>query len=148
MNPIENIIPQRGNMLLIDRLIDASDETTIAQYAPKSNQWYSDEAGQMPAWIGLELMAQTVAAHVGETKRRAGIPPKHGVLAGTRRYRASVASFSVGRPLTIKVTLVYQDESGLGAYECSILDEDTSLATATLKVFEPNEFETFLQESK
>lgn len=147
MKPIQEIIPQSGIMLLLDRLVTADEKNTVAEYKPKPKQWYSDADGEMPAWIGLELMAQTVAAHVGEKKRRAGLSTKPGVLAGTRRYRAEVPRFSVGIVLSIHVTLVYEDESGLSAYDCNIQNDNSTLAKATLKVFEPNEFKTFLQES-
>ena len=41
--------------------------------------------------------------------------------------------------------LSYRDESGFGAYECTIADHRTELASATLKVYEPPDFEAFLR---
>ena len=145
--PIEDVLPHRGNMLLIDCLIEFNNESTIAEYSPKSDAWYLDAEGNMPAWIGIELMAQTIAAHVGELKRREGKPQKNGVLVGTRRYRSSIPSFASNVPLRICVAIAYQDQSGLAAYDCNITCSDTILAEATLKVFEPDNFQTFLQES-
>ena len=144
---IEEVLQHRGNMRLIDHLIEFNNESIVAEYSPRSDAWYADDQGKMPAWIGIELMAQTVAAHVGMLKRSAKMPQKNGALVGTRRYSSAVSSFAAGLALQIQVTVVYQDTSGLGAYDCSINCDGSALATATLKVFEPDDFQTFLQES-
>ena len=144
---IEEVLQHRGNMLLIDHLIEFNDESMVAEYSPRSGAWYVDDQGRMPAWIGIELMAQAVAAHVGMLKFNKEMPQKAGVLVGTRRYSATDSSFATGVPLQIQVTVVYQDASGLGAYDCNIGYDGNALATATLKVFEPADFQTFLQES-
>lgn len=144
---IEDVLPHRGNMLLIDRLIAFNNESTVAEYVPRCNAWYADVEGNMPAWIGIELMAQTIAAHVGSLKRLEGKPQKNGVLVGTRRYTSKKPSFTSEVPMRIRVTMTYQDPSGLAAYDCAITCDDAILAEATLKVFEPDNFQTFLQES-
>jgi predicted hotdog family 3-hydroxylacyl-ACP dehydratase len=145
--PVEDVLPHRGNMLFIDRLIEFNNESLIAEYSPKSDTWYADAEGNMPAWIGLELMAQAVAAHVGVLKRSEGKPQKNGVLVGTRRYSATAPIFTANIQLQIHATIFYQDISGIAAYDCNIKNGDTLLAEATLKVFEPDNFQTFLQES-
>ena len=144
---IEEVLQHRGNMLLIDRLIKFNSNAIIAEYSPRKNAWYVDQDGQMPAWIGIELMAQAIAAHVGMLKRTENLPQKNGVLVGTRRYESTNPSFAVSVLLQIEVVVIYQDISGLAAYDCSISCEGSKLATATLKVFEPEDFQTFLQES-
>jgi predicted hotdog family 3-hydroxylacyl-ACP dehydratase len=101
----------------------------------------------MPAWIGIELMAQTIAAHIGLLKRRDGAPLKQGALLGTRSYRSTVPSFAANEILCVHATMSYRDASGLGAYDCRISRGDNVLATATIKVFEPGDFQVFLQES-
>jgi predicted hotdog family 3-hydroxylacyl-ACP dehydratase len=145
--PIEELLPHRGTMLLLDRLIEFENDSTIAEYAPRGDAWYADVDGRMPSWIGIELMAQTVAAHVCLVKRSAGLMPKHGVLLGTRRYNSSLSSFSTDKTLRIQVTMIFSDISGLGAYNCSISSDTEELATATLKVFEPDNFQTYIQGS-
>lgn len=147
--PIEDLIPHRGTLLLVDRVVDFAEATAVAEYTPRRDAWYADEAGNMPAWIGIELMAQAVAAHVALMKRQQALEPKMGVLLGTRAYRATAASFMAGEPLTIRVNMVLLDAtSGLSAYECAIAYAGGEpLATAVLKAYEPQDFETFLQES-
>jgi predicted hotdog family 3-hydroxylacyl-ACP dehydratase len=145
--PIEELLSHTGDMLLLDRVLAFDNESTIAECSPKDHAWYSDSMGDMPAWMGIELMAQTVATHVGLLKRSQHAPPKHGMLLGTRSYRASVPCFSAHAPLQIQATIVYRDDSGLGAYDCIIKSGENILANATLKVFEPDNFESFLRGS-
>lgn len=148
--PIEDLIPHRGTLLLVDRVLDFQGPNAEAEYTPRHDAWYADEAGNMPAWIGIELMAQAVAAHVAMMKRQQGLEPKMGVLLGTRAYRAKAACFTAGQPLSIRVNMVLLDaNSGLSAYECSIAAAGCAevLAEAVLKAYEPHDFKTFLQES-
>jgi len=145
--PIEELVPQRGTMLLLDRVTAFTAETASAEYTPRSGAWYADEAGNMPAWIGIELMAQTVAAHVALIKCDDGLPPRLGALLGTRRYHSAVPAFAAGVALRIEVAMAFRDASGLGAYECAIRLGAATLASATLKVYEPEDFNTFVQGS-
>jgi predicted hotdog family 3-hydroxylacyl-ACP dehydratase len=146
--PIEDLLAHRGSMLLLDRVTDFDAASAGAEYCPRRDAWYADENGAMPAWIGIELMAQTIAAHVGLLKRAAGMPSKQGVLLGTRRYRAEAPAFPAGTVLHVRSTVVLSGASGLGAYECLIEADGEQLASATLKVFEPDDFSTFLQASQ
>ena len=144
---IESLIPHRGTMLLLDRVIDFAPGLAETEYSPRRDAWYADDAGDMPAWIGIELMAQTIAAQVALTKRQQGSPPKPGVLLGTRSFASTVASFSGGQALRIRAVQLLQDPGGLGAYECTIQQQGSTLASATLKVYEPDDFEHFIQGS-
>ena len=143
--PIEDLIPHRGTMLLLDRVLEFFEEEAVAEYTPQPAAWYADDNGNMPAWIGIELMAQTIAAHVALLKRQKGLSPKMGALLGTRSYQSSASTFAAGTVLRIRVQLVLRDDGGLGAYECSIGADATQLATAILKVYEPDDFATFVQ---
>ena len=148
--PISELLPHRATMLLLDRVVDFADDTLVAEYAPRADAWYADagDAGAMPGWIGIELMAQAIAAHVALKKRAAGLPPKMGALLGTRSYRMlrpALASFAAGRPLRIAVAENFRDASGLAAYDCRIEDSAGELAQALLKVYEPDDFGSFVE---
>ena len=143
---ISDLLLHRGNMLLLDCISTFNNEQTVAEYTPQRQAWYADAQGNMPAWIGLELMAQTIAAHAGLIKKVENITPKQGVLLGTRSYSATIPFFSADVTLHIKAVMMFRDESGLGAYDCTISNRQNDiLATATLKAFEPEDFQLFLQ---
>jgi len=145
---IEDLIPHRGTMLLLDHVLVFEKESTTTEYVPRADAWYADELGNMPAWVGIELMAQTIAAHIGLVKRSEGAPPKQGALLGTRRYASTCSAFASGEPLRIDAKMIYRDTSGLAAYECRIAVGGNQVASATLKVFEPVDFQSFLEASR
>jgi predicted hotdog family 3-hydroxylacyl-ACP dehydratase len=145
--PIETIIPHRGTMLLVDEVITCSDAALIALATVRADAWYADEHGAMPAWIGIELMAQAVAAHVALVAMRAGGRARPGVLLGTRSYRAHVSAFSRDARLAIRAEEVLRSEEGHGAYECTIDHDGERCAQAVIKVFQPHDFQTFIEGS-
>lgn len=145
--PIETIIPHRGTMLLVDKVIACSDAALTAFATVRADAWYADGHGAMSAWIGIELMAQAVAAHVALIAMRAGGRARPGVLLGTRSYRAHVSAFARGARLAIRVEEVLRSEEGHGAYECTIVHDGECYAEAVIKVFQPHDFQTFIEGS-
>jgi predicted hotdog family 3-hydroxylacyl-ACP dehydratase len=143
--PIEDLVPHRGAMLWLERVLGAADDCLEAAATVPTEAWYTDGQAGMPAWLGIELMAQALAAHVGLRGWRAGKPPKPGVLLGCRMYRAAAPRFAPGAALRVTARLSYMDESGFGAYDCTISGASAQLASATLKVYEPTDFEAFLK---
>lgn len=144
--PIESIIPHRGSMLLLDA-VAAVDDTSIEAIASVwGDAWYADAQGAMPVWIGIELMAQAIAAHVGLLSLREGRPARPGVLLGARRYEAHVPFFVRDAVLSIRATEMLRGESGHGAYACTIEHDGLLCARATVKVFQPLDFQSFIEE--
>ena len=145
--PVESIIPHRGTMLLLDSVCACSDESLVAHASVRADAWYADEQGAMPAWIGIELMAQAIAAHVGLLSLRDGKPARPGVLLGTRRYTAMRPAFARGAPLRVSVNELLRSAEGHGAYGCTIEQDGALCAEATVKVYQPHDFQTFIEEN-
>jgi predicted hotdog family 3-hydroxylacyl-ACP dehydratase len=146
--PIEALVPHRGAMLMLESVRSADEAGIEANAAVPASAWYLDEDGSMPAWIGLELMAQAAAALAGLNGTKAKQPPRPGVLLGTRSYRASVARFPRGARLVVAARLAGADESGFAAYDCAIHGGGATLAEATLKVLAPADFGAFIQSGR
>ncbi|MDR6386210.1 hotdog family protein [Paraburkholderia caribensis] len=145
--PIDTILPHRGTMLLVDGVSACGDEALTAYATVRGDAWYADQDGAMPAWIGIELMAQGVAAHVALLAMRAGGPARPGVLLGTRSYQAQVSAFARDARLTIDVQEVLRSDAGHSAYECTIDHDGTRYADAVIKVYQPGDFHTFIEGS-
>lgn len=149
--PIESILPHRGTMLLLAGVEAWDDETLTALAHVDPAAWYADAAGNMPAWIGIELMAQAIAAHVGLLSTRDGKPARPGVLLGSRKYEASVPAFAQGQPLRVQARELLRGAEGHGAYECTIsatISADVqTLAKAIIKVYQPTDFQAFIEGS-
>ncbi|CAB3644833.1 hotdog family protein [Paraburkholderia rhynchosiae] len=145
--PIEAIIPHRGTMLLIDAVNTFSEQALSARATVRADAWYANADGAMPAWIGIELMAQAIAAHVAMLAMRGGGRARPGVLLGSRSYKALQPSFAGGAQLLIHATELLRSEEGHGAYECTIHHGDVCCAEAVIKVFQPPDFQSFIEGS-
>jgi predicted hotdog family 3-hydroxylacyl-ACP dehydratase len=142
--PIEQLLPHRGTMRLVDAATEFTPEAVVVRATVDPGAWYAEADGTMPAWIGLELMAQAIAVHVNLCARAAGEPPRPGVLLGARRYEAQVDRIAAGEPLQVTAQLVFRDESGFAAYDCTMLRLGHVLASSEIKVYEPASFEQLL----
>jgi predicted hotdog family 3-hydroxylacyl-ACP dehydratase len=141
--PIEELLPHRYGMLMVERVVDWDPSSATVSATPSAQGWYA-EPGGMPSRIGIELMAQAIAAHVSIVAWSKGEPPKKGVLLGARAYRATRPCFAVGSELIVKATRAFSDDTGMGAYDCTI----ENAAKARILVFEPPDFEAFIKAQK
>ena len=118
MFKIDELVPHAGKMVLLERVVEFDEDHMIAEVIVRNDGLYGDE-NSVPAWLGIEYMAQTVAALGGMKRRIAGKPINLGFLLGTRRYDCNIDAFAVGSVLTISVKRLIQ-EQGLGVFDCRI----------------------------
>lgn len=144
--PIELLVPHRAPMLLLRRVLEAGDDHLHAEVRVDAKGAFGNGL-QVPAWVGIEYMAQAVAAWAGLRAMRAGGSARLGFLLGTRRYQAHCAAFAHASLLRIEVRCELMGDNGLGAFACRILDQERELAAAQLSVFEPADADVYLKES-
>ena len=135
---IDQLIPHSGNMILIDRLLEADDDSATAELTVINDQRFSGPADQVPAWVGIEYMAQTIAAWAGYKAHCHQVPLRLGFLLGSRRYTCNTPAFECGTTLTITIEKVFDEDSGLASFNCAIQGSNVE-AHANLNVFQPNE---------
>ncbi|MDG2525334.1 hotdog family protein [Stenotrophomonas sp. HITSZ_GD] len=141
---IEQVIPHRGMMRLIDRLLACDEDSVSAEVRVPADALFGDALG-VPAWVGVEYMAQTVAAWAGHRARGRGEAPSIGFLLGTRRYQAATPRFDAGAVLRVEARCELLGDNGLGMFACRILQGDAVLATANVSVFEPPNAAAYLE---
>jgi predicted hotdog family 3-hydroxylacyl-ACP dehydratase len=144
---IRDLVPHSGPMVLLDRVLAADAETLCAEVTIRPGSVFCDGSG-VGSWVGMEYMAQAVAAHAGYLALQRGEAVKVGFLLGTRRYESSRPAFAVGSVLQVHVRRALQGDNGLGAFECRIEDAGGVVASATVTVFEPENVDEFLQRSE
>jgi predicted hotdog family 3-hydroxylacyl-ACP dehydratase len=135
--PIEELVPHARPALLLDRVVEARGDVVVTQTLIREDNPYCVD-GRVGAWIGIELIAQSIAALAGLDGLRGGRPVRIGFLLGTRRYRSSVPWFALGDVLRIEVRREFQTDDGLGAAHGRILAADERvLGEGLLTVFQP-----------
>jgi predicted hotdog family 3-hydroxylacyl-ACP dehydratase len=132
--PLRELLPHGPEMTLIERLMEYSPRRSVATVTITPQSRFA-EPGGVPAWVGIEYMAQTIAAHAGYEGRLRGEPPRIGFLLGTRAYRSDVGVFPLGATLTISVEPLVTDAK-LGAFQCAIAT-DRVVATAVVNTYQP-----------
>ncbi len=142
--PIEALVPHRGAMLLIDRLLADDPEMVRVEATIKPASLFLAPEG-LPAWVGIELMAQTVASWAGLRAVEAKRPVKLGFLLGSRRYESARPFFPVGARLEIEARQELVGENGLVVFACKIFLEQELVATALLNAFQPPNVDEYLR---
>ena len=146
MPDIRSLVPHAGPMVLLDRVISVDEDSLLAEVRIRSDSLFCNTDG-VGAWVGIEYMAQAIGAWAGYIAQLRGEPVKLGFLLGTRRYDCSRPIFVSGSVLRVHIQRVFQDENGLGSFECYIDDEEGRIATAAVSVFQPPNVNDFLQRS-
>lgn len=143
--PVASLIPHAGDMILLDAVSRFDAESLEAHLHVRPGGLLNLADGSLPAWVGVEIMAQAVAAFAGCQARLAGLPVELGFLLGTRQYRCDVDRFPAGCDLHVRVLRSLQDDNGMGVFECH-LDGPGLHAEARLNVYRPPEVASYLQE--
>ncbi|AOJ17180.1 hotdog family protein [Burkholderia vietnamiensis] len=141
---VPDVLPHRGTMLLLDAIERCSETGIEVRATVRRDAWYADGNGAMPAWIGIELMAQAIAAHVGLLAAHAGGRAKPGVLLGANRYVAHRPAFGADTVLRIVARELLRGDEGHGAYNCAIHADGGCYAEAVVKVYQPQDFQSFI----
>jgi predicted hotdog family 3-hydroxylacyl-ACP dehydratase len=131
-------------MLLVDRLIADDAELIRVEVTVRRETLFVTDEG-MPAWVGIELMAQTVAGWAGLRRRELNEPVRLGFLLGTRRYECSRPFFPLGARLEIEAHEELVGENGLAVFSCRIFLEGEVVASASLNAFQPPNVDEYLQ---
>jgi predicted hotdog family 3-hydroxylacyl-ACP dehydratase len=142
---IRDIVPHSGSMVLLDRVLDTGAETLRAEVAIHGDSQFCED-GAVGAWVGIEYMAQAIAAFAGHEAVQRGQPVQVGFLLGSRRYECATAAFAVGQVLHVLVQRTLQGENGLGSFDCRIEDAATGaqLASGAITVFQPPNLDDYL----
>lgn len=146
---IEQVVPHDAPMILIEQLVEYSDETsTCSVTITPQSPFYNEQIEGVPSYIGIEYMAQSIAAYAGALANDINEAVRIGFLIGTRKYKTHEARFSKNSKLTIYVHKLYQDESGLSVFECQISENKKILCDAKINVFQPEEPLEFIRENQ
>ena len=138
--PVGDLLPHSSPMVLLTKICGFEENALSAQVDITSGGKFWDYQSQsVPAWVGMEYMAQAIAALAGIKAKHEDRAVRLGFLLGTRKYKIIHPEFNAGDRLRIDVRQLYKDESGMASFECSICCNKRLAVEAKLNVFEPDE---------
>jgi predicted hotdog family 3-hydroxylacyl-ACP dehydratase len=143
---VEQLVPHSGSMSLLTRIVAYGDDWLQAEVDIHAGSMFAEQKG-VPAWVGIEYLAQAVAAFSGVEQRQAGGEPKLGFLLGTRRYETNTDWFPCGCTLNVRVQNEMVAENGLHVFMGTLTGNQIE-ATARLNVFQPDDVSQYLEGGK
>ncbi len=138
MTDIAKFLPHDPPMVLLDELIDYQESTIQARVTLRKTSPFCNETGEIPSYIGLEYMAQAIAAWNGYRAHLENKKPQIGFLLGSRRLTLNVPCFKVGETLDIFGDCQYNDGE-MASFFCWIEWDKKRVVEATLNVFQPSD---------
>jgi predicted hotdog family 3-hydroxylacyl-ACP dehydratase len=131
--------------VLVDELAYVDEDRVEARLVVRPGTVFSDSNGDLPAWVGPEIMAQSIAALAGHRSLRTrGRPAPIGLLLGIRSYEATVGEFRRGQTLKVEVVKSSEDKQGMAVFDGTICQAGVVVASGTLTVFQPPD-DSFLE---
>ncbi len=141
---VSDVLPHSGEMILLDDIVSYGPDDIVCTRAVRSGDAFVSPDGSLPAWVGVELMAQAIAAWSGCQSRDAGQPVRLGFLLGSRSYQCTTDTFPADATLRIAATRQFNDDDGMGVFACEITGAGAQ-AQARLTVFSPQDTTLFAQ---
>lgn len=134
---IERLVPHREPIRFIDRLLECTEDSAVAEAILKADNVLADIDGAVSSVIFIELIAQTYAAFKGYLESVRGKPAKKGFLVAVRDL-AITGVLAVGDRVIINV----KTGTIFGAFaviDGTVFKDGVQLASANLKLWMPDE---------
>ena len=146
--PILDLLPHAPPMALLDRATYISEDEFESEVVIRPDSEFCD-GEKVGSWVGIEYMAQSIAAFASAEAVLKGESVKVGFLLGSREYRCKTPYFKVGAALRIRVKKVIHDPNGLSVLECSLSQAGQAEAevVSNLTVYEVPDLQSYLKEN-
>ena len=137
---VEELIPHSPPMVLLDRILKYDNMSLVAEvFISPDSRFFEPSFEGVPAWVGIEYMAQAISALAGLRAREKHQAIKLGFLLGTRKLQLQHKVLHSGNCYHIYVKQLFWDESGLASFECEIRQQDEVCVAARINVFETDD---------
>jgi predicted hotdog family 3-hydroxylacyl-ACP dehydratase len=141
---IDAVLPHQGHMRLLDELLELGADSIVTAVTIRPDGLFHEDGQGVPAWVGMEYMAQTACAFSGAEQVQCGEAPDIALLLGTRQYVAHVPYFPTGARLIVAARLVLRGENNLSAFHCTIHHEGRELANGDIKAIRPDNLDLLI----
>jgi len=136
--PVEELLPHGPEARCVDRIVDfvPGGALTAELDVRPGLVLYDARREGIPAWGGIEIMAQAAGLRQGLVARSRGAGrPRLGYLIGVREFRAAAPLLAHGKTLEIVAECRAADAGGLARFECRIRAHERECVSALLTVW-------------
>ncbi|MCM1449543.1 MAG: hypothetical protein NC082_04320 [Clostridiales bacterium] len=128
---IYDIIPQRPPMVMVNRLLECDNTTSVTDYTITPSCIFLTDGKLMAEGI-MENIAQTCAARIGYQNLIAGSKVKLGFIGAVKDFKVN-AFPKKGERIVTRIT-VKEEIFGITLVDASVVLDDTVIATTTMKI--------------
>lgn len=131
---IEDIIPHRDRMKLVDEIIELSDDAATTA-ATATERWPLCRGGYIDALVAVELVAQTAAISIGaKRKRESGSGEGRGWIVGIKNAEFRTDRIPVNSRL-VTTSRVVLSQDAYSMIEGTVVLGDAQIGKVSLQVF-------------
>ena len=103
---------------MLDRGVEVGEDYIVCELKVRDDGLFSTAEQTVPAWVGMEYMAQAIAAYSGYHRKTRGEPIGLGFLLGARFYKCSVGGFPCGSLLKVRAEKIIEAPNDMSVFEC------------------------------
>jgi predicted hotdog family 3-hydroxylacyl-ACP dehydratase len=137
---IAALLPHKRPMIMLDEVVEIGATSAHCALTVDETVTFADPEGNLPSWVGLELMAQTAGVWMGYQAKLENRPRDVGFLVGARDYVAHAPLFRRGSRLDVKAWQVTRFDR-MGVFEGTVTCGGELLASGTLSAYIPSKDE-------
>ncbi|MGC7590737.1 hypothetical protein ACPWUF_09695 [Bisgaard Taxon 46] len=133
----------RDPMRLVDEIIQVSDtHIEVKIKIDEKHRLFVNQEQQVPVWISIELMAQSVGVWAGvQGKIKDNSQAKVGFLLGARQCKHFVSHYEMHEILRVDVHLLMQDQR-MASFDVKIINSQNQVtAEGRLTTYQPDDTE-------
>ena len=136
---VKKLLPHEKPMILLDRIKQVDEESVCCQVEIcESNLFFEHDKQAVPAYVGIEFIAQSIAAWSGYHAWTQKKKPSIGFLLGSRRYNTRLSTFQLGMVLDIYAHKVMEGD-GMAVFSGKIEHKGETVAECQLNVYVPSD---------
>lgn len=135
---VAELLPHAPPMILVDDIVGFSDTGCTTTLVITAQSRFFEPGKGVPAYVGLEYMAQTCGLFAGLRARCHALPVRIGYLLGTRDFHSEEGWFTPDMRLHVEVTEILHSDP-MGVFDCRISSAGRSIVTARINVYQPPE---------
>ena len=140
MFKIEELIPHRDRMKLVDEIVEVTEDTAVTVSYP-NDRWPLRGDHTVDSLVAVELVAQTAAVNIGmKRKRESGEGRGRGWIVGIKNAEFYTDSIPPDSRLVTSAQILYSQEA-YSVIEGSVEADGKLISTVSLQVFR-EEFQT------
>lgn len=139
---LEQLIPQRPPMRMIDEFIQCEDQTVHCRsHISAQHLFFCHDKKSVPHWVAVEMMAQTAAVYArlyAQQQAQDKGEPKVAFLMSVRQYKTEVVYYAENTIVDTYAECILIDNQ-VGVFDCRCEINGQRVASVKVSAYQPED---------